>query len=267
MHRVLHDSISSALSVVHDGDVVFLGGFGQCVPFAAGHELIRQRRRGLTLCRTGADILADQLIAAGCVAKVVVGWIGNPGIGLAHAYRRAMAAGTLTEEQWSNYGLALRLLAGRLGVPFLPTFSLTAGDLPDALGIERVRDPYTGAELAAVPRLVPDVALVHAQRADASGNVQMWGVLGDTVDGALASRRIVVTVEEIVDADEVRAAPERTVIPGHRVSALVTLPGGARPSYVHDYYGRDDDAYTAYDRISRSPDELARHLDELVGRP
>ena len=259
-------SLADALAeYVHDGDTVFIGGFGHAVPFAAGHELMRQRRRGLVLAKTGADILFDQLIAAGCVAKVVFGWLGNPGIGIAHAFRRALAAGAVEVEEWTNFSMVLRLHAAALGVPFLPTRVLVAGDVPTASAdVAEVTCPFTGEVLAAVPALAPDVAIVHAQRADTDGNTQMWGVIGDTVEGALASSSIVVTVEEIVGREVIREDPNRTVIPGYRVDAVCLVPWGAHPSYVQGRYRRDDDFYIRYDELSRDADRLAAYLEEWV---
>lgn len=249
---------------VKDGDVVFVGGFGQCIPFATAHEIIRQERSGLTLCRSGADILFDLMIAAGAVKKVVFGYVGNPGIGLAHAFRRAVSAGALEVEDWTNFAMVLRLHAGALGVPFLPTASLVGGDLPKAVGVRSVVCPYTGETLSAVPALRPDVAIVHAQRADEEGNVQLEGLTGDTLEGAMASERIIVTVEEIVSGETIRRTPDRTVILGFRVAAVCEAPWGAYPSYVEGYYGRDDEAYSEWDKLSRDPDELQRWIEQSV---
>ena len=252
---------------VPDGALVFIGGFGHCVPFAAGHELIRQGRKGLTLCRSGTDILFDQLIAAGCVAKVIFGYLGNPGIGIAHSFRRAVDAGSLAIEEWTNFTMLLRLHAGRLGVPFLPSRALLAGDIPKvSADARKIVCPFTGETLTAIPALVPDVALIHAQRADEDGNVQMWGIDGDSREGALASRAVIATVEEIVSRAVVRATPERTMVPAHRVAAVCHAPGGAHPSYVQGYYTRDDEHYVLYDRISRKVDELSAYLDRYVRR-
>ncbi len=252
---------------VPDGALVFIGGFGHCVPFAAGHELIRQGRKGLTLCRSGTDILFDQLIAAGCVAKVIFGYLGNPGIGIAHSFRRAVDAGSLAIEEWTNFTMLLRLHAGRLGIPFLPSRALLAGDIPKASADARkIVCPFTGETLSAIPALVPDVALIHAQRADEDGNVQMWGIDGDSREGALASRAVIATVEEIVSRAVVRATPERTMVPAHRVAAVCHAPGGAHPSYVQGYYTRDDEHYALYDRVSRKVDELSAYLDRYVRR-
>jgi glutaconate CoA-transferase, subunit A len=253
---------------VPDGSTIFVGGFGQCIPFAIAHEIIRQGRRNLTLCRSGADILFDLLIGAGAVRKVVFGYLGNPGIGLAHAFRRAAEAGAIEIEDWTNFAMVLRLQAGALGVPFLPAAILLAGDMPPpALNLRQVVCPYTGEVLAAIPALRPDVAIVHAQRADAEGNIQLWGLPGDTVEGARAAKTIIATVEEIVPRERVRADPTRTVIPGFRVAAVCPVPWGAHPSYVHSYYGRDDAAYYEYDRLARSDASLQAYLDEWVRGP
>lgn len=250
---------------VPDGALVFIGGFGHLVPFAAGHELIRQNKRRLTICRTGTDILFDQLIGAGCVAKVIFGYLGNPGVGISHAFRRAVDAGTIEVEEWTNFTMLLRLHAARLGVPFLPTRALAAGDIATAAADARpVQCPFTGEALRAVPALAPDVALIHAQRADDDGNVQMWGIDGDTREGALASRQVIATVEEIVQRDVIRAAPEKTIVPAHRVAAICLARGGAHPSYVQGYYTRDDQHFFDYDRVSRKPEELLAYLERYV---
>ena len=254
---------------VHDGDTVFVGGFGQCIPFASAQEIVRQGRRDLVLCRSGADILFDLLIAAGCVRKAVFGYLGNPGVGLAHAFRRAAEAGTIEIEDWTNFAMVLRLHAGALGVPFLPAATLLAGDIRTASAdVREVSCPFTGERLAAIPALCPDVALIHAQRADAEGNLQLFGLPGDSVEGAMASDRIIATVEEIVPRAVIRAAPDRTIIPGFRVSAVSHVPFGAWPSYVDGCYGRDDDAYLGWDQLARSPDRLAAWIDaEIRGVP
>lgn len=256
-----------AAEEVADGDIVFLGGFGHAIPFALGHELIRAGRRRLTICRSGADILADQLIAAGCVDKVIFGWIGNPDIGLSHAFRRAVEDGSIEWEEWTNWSMALRFQAAALGVPFLPARVLLAGDIPAELpDLRTVACPYTGEVLSAVPALAPDVAILHAQRADEDGNTQLWGVVGDTAAGALASDRVVVTVEEIVDRSVIRDSPNRTVVPGHRVTAVAEVPWGAHPSYVQGYYTRDDDHFRRYGEVSRTVEGTEQHLDRWVRR-
>jgi glutaconate CoA-transferase, subunit A len=250
---------------VHDGDLVFVGGFGQGVPFAAGREVIRQGRRNLTLCRTGADILFDILVAAGCVASVKFGWYGNPGIGLSHVLRRAVADGSLTVEETSNFGLLLGLHAARLGVPFLPARILLDGDMPaHAPGLAQVVCPFTGETLSAVAAIQPDVALIHAQQADAAGNVQLWGIKGDTVEGAEAARRVICTVERIVPSEVIAEDPSRTVLAANMVTSVALAPMGAYPSYVEGVYGRDDAAYRAFEGLSRKPEALTDYIKSTV---
>ena len=252
---------------IPDGATVFVGGFGQCIPFATAHEIIRQQRKDLVLCRSGADILFDLLIAAGCVRKVVFGYLGNPGVGLAHAYRRAVEAGEIETEDWTNFAMVLRLHAGALGVPFLPTATLAGGDTPNAsIDIRPVTCPFTGEPLTAVPALRPDVAIIHGQFSDEDGNVQMYGLPGDTVDGALASENVVATVERIVSREEIRSRPERTIVPGFRVAAVCHVPWGAHPSYVEGFYGRDDAAYSAWDQLARDAKKLTEWIDAEIRR-
>jgi glutaconate CoA-transferase subunit A len=255
-------SLTDAVAAhIRDGDTVFVGGFGQCIPFATAHEIVRQNRTGLTLCRSGADILFDMLIAAGCVKKAVFGYVGNPGIGLGHAFRRAVEAGQIEVEDWTNFAMVLRLHAGALGIPFIPTATLVGGDLPAGVRTAPVKCPFTGEALVAVPALNPDVAIVHGQFADAEGNLQLFGLSGDTVDGALASKRIVATVEKIVPAATIRARPDRTIVPGFRIAAVCEVPYGAHPAYVEGFYGRDDAAYAEWDKLARSAERLGAWLD------
>ena len=258
-------SLAEAVSQnIADGHVVFVGGFGQCIPFAVGHEIIRQRRKELTLCRSGADILFDLLIAAGTTRKVIAGYVGNPGIGLAHAFRRAVQSGEIEVEDWTNFSLVLRLHAGALGIPYIPTATLIGGDMPGHVDVRSIKCPFTGETLRAVPALRPDVAIVHAQRADEDGNIQLFGLTGDTLDGALASRRIIATVEEIVPRSVIRQMPDRTVLPGFRVAAVAHVPWGAYPSYVDGYYTRDDEAYGEWDELARSDEKLAAYIETDV---
>ncbi|HVZ13777.1 MAG TPA: CoA-transferase [Bauldia sp.] len=263
----IHSLREAIAENVGDGDTVFIGGFGQCIPFAAAHEIVRQRRRRLVLCRSGADIVFDLLVAAGCVEKIIAGYVGNPGLGLAHAFRRAVEAGTVAVEDWTNFAMVLRFHAAVLGVPFLPADILSAGDIPAAVNVRKVVCPYTGRDLSAIPMLAPDVAIIHAQRADAAGNVQLFGLPGDTLEGALASRRIIATVEEIVAPAAIRAAPDRTVLPAFRIAAVSKVRFGAYPSYVDRHYGRDDEAYAEWDSLSRDAAALERWIAaEVIGR-
>jgi glutaconate CoA-transferase subunit A len=256
----MHDAIAAH---VHDGDSVALEGFTHLISFAAAHELIRQRRRDLTLCRLTPDLVADQMIAAGCVRKLVFSWAGNPGAGSLHAFRRA--ADTLELDEYSHFGMVARFAAGAAGLPFWPLRDYEGTDLPRVNpNIRQVTCPFTGEQLAAVPALQPDVAILHAQRADASGNTHMWGVLGVQKEAAFAAKRVIVVAEEIVDESVIRSDPNRTVIPSFIVSAVVHEPWGAHPSYVQGYYDRDNDFYLAWEAISRDPALLDRYLAELV---
>ena len=252
---------------VHDGDTVVIEGFTHLICFAAGHEIIRQGRRDLTLCRLTPDLIYDQMIAAGCARRLVFSWAGNPGAGSLHAFRRAVEGKgqPLELEEYSHFGMVARLSAGASRLPFWTMRNYMGTDLPSANPkIRTVTCPYTGEVLATVPALNPDVTVVHAQRADAQGNTQIWGWLGVQKEAAFASRRVVVVVEELVDEAEIRADPNRTVIPGLAVDAVVVEPWGAHPSYAQGYYDRDNEFYIAWEPISRDPSALARYLDEFV---
>jgi len=253
---------------VHDGDTVVIEGFTHLICFAAGHEIIRQRRRDLTLARLTPDLIYDQMIAAGCARKLVFSWAGNPGVGSLHAFRRAVegrSTGTLEIEEYSHFGMVARFAAGAARLPFWPLRNYMGTDLPTANPrIRSVACPYTGEALATVPALNPGVTIVHAQRADAAGNAQMWGLVGVQKEAAFASDRVIVVVEELVEEAVIRSDPNRTVIPGMIVSAVVVEPWGAHPSYAQGYYDRDNNFYVAWEGISRDPDQLARYLDEFV---
>jgi len=254
---------------VHDGDTVVIEGFTHLICFAAGHEIIRQRRRDLTLARLTPDLIYDQMIAAGCARKLVFSWAGNPGVGSLHAFRRAVegkpAGGGLEIEEYSHFGMVARFSAGAARLPFWPLRNYMGTDLPAANPrIRTVACPYTGESLATVPALNPSVTIVHAQRADAAGNTQMWGLVGVQKEAAFASERVIVVVEDLVQEAVIRSDPNRTVIPGMIVSAVVVEPWGAHPSYAQGYYDRDNDFYVAWEGISRDPDRLERYLEEFV---
>jgi glutaconate CoA-transferase, subunit A len=259
---------AAVAAFVHDGDVVVIEGFTHLICFAAGHEIIRQRRRELTLARLTPDLIYDQMIAAGCARKLVFSWAGNPGVGSLHAFRRAVeGTGTprLQLEEYSHFGMVARFAAGAARLPFWPLRNYAGTDLPRANEqIRGVTCPYTGERLATVPALNPDVTIVHAQRADAEGNTQIWGLLGVQKEAAFASRRVIVVVEELVDEAVIRSDPNRTVIPALIVDAVVVEPWGAHPSYAQGYYDRDNDFYVSWEGISRDPAALARYLDEFV---
>jgi glutaconate CoA-transferase subunit A len=253
---------------VHDGDTVVIEGFTHLICFAAGHEIIRQRRRDLVLCRLTPDLIYDQMIAGGCARKLVFSWAGNPGAGSLHAFRRAVegkGGATLELEEYSHFGMVGRLCAGAARLPFWPMRNYMGTDLPAANPrIATVECPYTGERLATVPALNPDVTIVHAQRADAQGNTQIWGLLGVQKEAAFASGRVIVVVEELVDEQVIRADPNRTLIPGLVVDAVVVEPWGAHPSYAQGYYDRDNEFYVRWEAISRDPAALGRYLDEFV---
>lgn len=250
---------------VRDGDVVAIEGFTHLICFAAAHEIIRQKRKKLTLCRLTPDLVADQLIAAGCVKKLVFSWAGNPGAGSLHAFRRAVLGGGLELDEYSHFGMVMRFAAGAAGLPFGTLRNYAGTDLPRANGnIREVLCPFTGEKLAAVPALNPDVTIVHAQRADAEGNTQMWGIVGVQKEAAFAARRVIVVAEEIVKPAVIRADPNRTIIPAFIVSAVVKEPFGAHPSYVQGHYDRDNDFYVEWEEISRDPGKLDAYLAEFV---
>ena len=252
---------------VHDGDTVVIEGFTHLICFAAGHEIIRQRRKDLTICRLTPDLIYDQMIGAGCARKLVFSWAGNPGAGSLHAFRRAVEQGTppLEIEEYSHFGMVARMSAGAAGLPFWPMRNYMGTDLPVANPeIKTVTCPYTGESLATVPALRPDVTVIHAQRADAQGNAQVWGLLGVQKEDAFASGRVIVVIEELVDESVIRADPNRTLIPGMIVDAVVVEPWGAHPSYAQGYYDRDNDFYVNWEPISRDPAQLQAYLEEFV---
>ena len=252
---------------VHDGDTVVIEGFTHLICFAAGHEIIRQGRRDLTICRLTPDLIYDQMIAAGVARKLVFSWAGNPGAGSLHAFRRAVEGKgpPLEIEEYSHFGMVARMSAGAAKLPFWTMRNYMGTDLPSANPLIRsVKCPYTGEMLATVPALNPDVTIIHAQRADAQGNAQIWGLMGVQKEAAFASKRVIVVVEEIVDEAVIRSDPNRTLIPGLIVDAVVLEPWGAHPSYSQGYYDRDNDFYVAWEAISRDPAKLQAYLDEFV---
>ena len=260
---------------LHDGDTVALEGFTHLIPSAAGHEVIRQRRRGLTLVRMTPDIIYDQMIGAACAQKLIFSWGGNPGVGSLHRFRDAVEHGwpvPLEIEEHSHAGMANRYVAGASGLPFavlrgyngtgLETLNGTSGVPGTTPTIKPITCPFTGETLTAVSALRPDVAVIHAQRADRSGNVQLWGITGVQKEAVLASRRSVVTVEEIVD--ELDPRPGAVVLPGWTVTFVAQAPGGAHPSYALGYSVRDNDCYVAWDAIARDRDAFTQWLDEQL---
>lgn len=253
---------------VQDGGCVAIEGFTAFICFAAAHEIIRQRKENLTLCRLTPDLIYDQMIAAGVADKLIFSYLGNPGVGSLHCIRRAVEQGIprpLAIEEYSHFGMVGRYLAGASDLPFFPLRSYTGSDMPAANEkIRFIESPYGDGSIAVVPPLKPDVAFVHAQRADMSGNTQLWGLLGTQKEVAFASKSVVVVVEEIVAEDVIRRDPNRTLIPGLIVDAVVHEPFGAHPSYVQGYYDRDNDFYLKWDEWSRSRETTEAWLQEWV---
>jgi glutaconate CoA-transferase subunit A len=260
----LVDLAEGVAELVRDGDTVAMEGFTHLIPTRAGHEIIRQRRRDLTLVRMTPDIVYDQLIGAGCARKLVFSWGGNPGVGSLHRLRDAVEHDwpvPLELEEHSHAGMANRYVAGASGLPFAVLRGYEGTDLAKYTDtIKTVTCPFTGEELAAVPALNPDVAIVHAQRADRAGNVQFWGLSGVQKEAVLAADRSLVTVEEIVD--EFDQLPNAVVLPSWVVTAVALVPGGAAPSYALAYYDRDNDAYREWDAVSR---DRGRFTEWLAG--
>lgn len=252
---------------VRDGDTVALEGFTHLIPYAAGHELIRQRRRDLTLVRMTPDVIYDQLIGAGCARKLVFSWGGNPGVGSLHRFRDAVEKDwphPIEIEEHSHAGMATRYVAGASGLPFGVLRGYVGTNLPDHTNtIAPITCPFTGENLTAVPALRPDVGIIHAQQADQHGNVGLWGIQGVQKEAILSSERSIVTVEEIVDELD----PGVTVtLPSWVVSAVAVVPSGAHPSYAHGYYERDNDFYRAWDDISRDRSTFSAWIDEHIMR-
>lgn len=261
--------MSEAVSqYVHDGDVVAIEGFTAFICFAAAHEIIRQRKERLTLCRLTPDLVYDQMIAAGVAERLVFSYMGNPGVGNLHAIRRAVEKGiprSLTIEEYSHFGMVGRYVAGAGRLPFFPLRSYIGTDMPAANPqIKFVDSPYGDGPIAVVPPLNPDVVFIHAQRADEQGNTQLWGLLGAQKEAAFAGKHVIVVVEEIVSEDVIRRDPNRTLIPGLIVNAVVHEPYGAHPSYAQGYYDRDNQFYLEWEEISREQASTEAWLQEWV---
>ncbi len=260
-------SLEAAIAeLVHDGDEVALEGFTHLIPFAAGHEIIRQGRRNLTLVRMTPDVVYDQMIGMGCARRLIFSWGGNPGVGSLHRFREAVEHGwpvPLEIEEHSHAGMANRYAAGASGLPFAVLRGYAGSDLlRETDTIRSVDCPFSGERLAAVSALNPDVAVIHAQQADREGNVQLWGIPGVQKEAVLAGRRALVTVEEIVD--ELEPRPGAMVLPNWAIDYVAAAPGGAQPSYAHGYSERDNDFYVAWDAISRDRDTFRAWMEAHV---
>ncbi len=252
---------------VRDGMTVALEGFTHLIPFAAGHELIRQQRRDLTLVRMTPDLIYDQMIGMGCASGLTFSWGGNPGVGSLHRLRDAIENAwphPLTIDEHSHAGMAVRYSAGASGLPFGMLKGYVGTDLPAAnpTRISGVTCPFTGEKLTALPAIQPDVTILHAQRADREGNVWLRGIVGASREAAMAARAIVVTVEEVVD--DLSAPMNAFVIPGWQIAAISHVPGGAYPSYALGHYARDNAFYLAWDEIARSRESFTAWMAQHV---
>jgi glutaconate CoA-transferase subunit A len=262
----LRDAVAE---LVHDGDTVAIEGFTHLICFAAGHEIIRQRKRDLTLARMTPDVIYDQMIGAGVARKLIFSWLGNPGVGHLHSVRRRVESHDpepLEVEEYSHFGMVCRYVAGAANLPFFPIRSYYESDIPSVNpNIRTVRSPFEdGTEIYVVPPLKPDVTIVAAQRADASGNAQIWGLLGCQKEAAFAAERVIVVCEELVDESVVRRDPNRTIIPGIVVDAVVETPFSCHPSYAQGYYDRDNAFYVEWENISKDAEALEAWLKEWV---
>ena len=256
---------------VPSGSMVLLGAqMEQMIPFAAGHELIRQGRRDLTVVGPISDILFDQMIGAGCVSKVMAAWVGNVSAGVGYCLRRATEQNVprrIDMTDYSNFTMALALHAAALGIPFLPTYSTLGSDLLKKNGnLREFISPVNEDKLVAVRALRPDVAILHVQRADQFGNAHIWGSLGVAVDGARAARKVIIIAEEMVPAELIASDPNRTLVPGFLVAAVVHEPGGAHPSPVQGYYGRDHEFFSEYHSRTRNLEDFEHWLEKWVVR-
>lgn len=263
--RTLHDAIAQD---VEDGDSVAMGcALESLIPFAAGYEIIRQKKTNLTLIAPISDMQFDQLIGAGCVKKIIASWVGNVAAGLGHNYRRAAEAGMphpIEIEEHSNFTIGLGLQAAASGLPFLPTRSVRGSDFAHSPQFSTVKCPFTGDELLAVKAIQPDVTILHVQRADHQGNAHAWGNLGVMKEAALAAKKVILTCEEIVDHAVILSDPNRTLIPGFLVSSVVHQPFGSHPSPAQGYARRDDDFYFEYHKQSRSREGFENWLQSWV---
>ena len=260
-------SLSEAVAgLVRDGDEVALEGFTHLIPFAAGHEIIRQQRRGLSLVRMTPDVVYDQLIGMGCARRLVFSWGGNPGVGSLHRFRDAVENGWPAElevDEHSHAGMAVRYTAGASRLPFGVLRGYRGSDIARRTStVATVSCPFTGEELTAVPAVNPDVTVIHAQRADRAGNVQLWGIVGVQKEAVLAADRVLVTVEEVVDTLDPR--PGAMVLPTWVIDAVAVVPDGAHPSYAAGYSTRDNAFYAAWDAISRDRDTFREWMDAHV---
>jgi glutaconate CoA-transferase subunit A len=268
MKTKLRTMTEAVAEFVSDGDMLVIEGFTHLICFAAAHEIIRQKKRNLTACRLTPDLIYDQLVAAGCVKKIVFSWAGNPGVGSLFGLRRAVEAGVPRKveiEEYTHFGMVARFMAGASRLPFMVLNSFEGSTLPKKnKNIKFIRCPYTGRRLATVPALNPDVAIIQVQRADEEGNAQVWGLMGVQREAAFASKKVIIVAEELVPRAVVRSDPNRTLIPGLIVDAVVIEPFAAHPSYALGYYDRDNQFYVEWAKISKDRTSLEKYLEEWV---
>lgn len=258
----LRDAIQTYL---HPGNLLYASGFTHLIPFAAGHEIIRQGITDLVLARATPDLIYDQMVAAGCARKVIFSYMGNPGVGSLRRVRAAIEAGTLDWEEYSHFSMISRLQAGASGLPFMPMKQTGSPDLlHHNQNYQTVTDPYSGEQVVVVPPLKPDLAIVHVQRADRQGNAHVWGILGEQRLAAFAADRVILTAEEIVDEAVIRSDPNRTLIPALVVDAVCHVPYCAHPSYTQGYHDRDNDFYLSWDEISKTEAGVQNYLEAWV---
>jgi glutaconate CoA-transferase, subunit A len=250
---------------IKDNVSIYAAGFTHLIPFAAGHEIIRQGRKNLTLARATPDLIYDQMVAAGCAKKVIFSYMGNPGVGSLRIVRAAVESGQVAMEEYSHFGMISRLQAGATGMPFIPMNQTAATDLEkNNPNIKRVKDPYSGKEVIVVPALIPDVAIIHVQRCDKNGNAHIWGIIGEQKEAAFAAKHVILSAEEIVDESVIRSDPNRTLIPEFIVDAVCLVPYASHPSYTQGYYDRDNKFYLEWDKLSESTDIVNNWLQEWV---
>jgi glutaconate CoA-transferase subunit A len=268
MNGKLMSMAEAVAKYVRDGDTLVIEGFTHLICFAAAHEIVRQKKKNLTACRLTPDLIYDQMVAAGCVKKIVFSWAGNPGVGSLFGLRRGVEEGIpnrVEVEEYTHFGMVARFMAGASRLPFMHLRTFEGSDLPRKnKQIKFIRCPYTKRRLAVVPALNPDVAIIHVQRADSFGNAQIWGLMGVQREAAFASAKIIIVAEELVETSLIRRDPNRTLIPGMIVDAVVIEPFACHPSYALGYYDRDNEFYLQWARISKEKESLDRYLAEWV---
>jgi len=253
---------------VKDGDTIVIEGFTHLICFAAGHEIIRQNIKDLVACRLTPDLIYDQMVAHGCVRKIVFSWAGNPGVGPLYGLRRAVEQGIprhIEIEEYTHFGMVARFMAGASRLSFMHLNTFSGSSLPENnKHIKNVRCPYTGEVFATVPALNPDVAIIQVQRVDRDGNAQIWGLMGVQREAAFASEKVIIVAEELVDSSVIRSDPNRTLIPGMKVNAVVIEPFAAHPSYAQGYYDRDNKFYVDWYAVSKDRNSMERYIAEWI---